>query len=244
MKKVGMIFLVILVILLVYFNIWVYRVYNRPPIIANEQVDRHDVIESSQNSISTEKFDENFEYERNHEKYSFEEENIEATEENIEKILKQIDSNYDSNAYVLEKASSGMTKVNEDGTYETVDIKYLDYALKIGDFKFEAGFVVKVQNEKIIEVVDNNVNEEGMNLLLANKDYFEISKEEIDSYIERAKSEYIAKDTGRKIVDYNYLCGYDLSSKKKSIYIDLEVERHDTDSIEVLANPSYSYEID
>lgn len=244
MKKVGMIFLVILVILLVYFNIWVYRVYNRPPIIANEQVDRQDVIENSQNTVSTEKFDEGYEYERIYKEYSFEDKNIEATEENIEEALKEINPDFDIDNYEVENTFSGVTKVNSDGTYETVDMpKYINYTLKLGEFKITVGYVVQVRDGKIYSVNENGLTEEGINLLLANKDYFAISKSEIDSFIERAKEEY-SKNSARKILDCSYLCSYDLSSKKKSIYIELETERYETDSMDIVTNGHYTYEID
>lgn len=76
---------------------------------------------------------------------------IESITTNISKYY----PNFDINNYEIVHNTASATNVD---TEETTEIEYTDFILKIGDFITNAGFTVVSQNDKIVQIFDNNID--------------------------------------------------------------------------------------
>lgn len=164
------------------------------------------------------------------------EKNLVATDNNIVSLLKSKDNSFNENNYEIVRRTGGSTNVN---TGNTAEIEYIDVKLKIGDFITNAGYTIKVDNEKITKVFDNNIDKEAQEIALKNKNEFlikdnisiskleELEKKAVKEVNNTSKNENIIVEN--KVSDTRYF--YDIETGKKYVYMSVRTENHKDGSV-------------
>lgn len=145
--------------------------------------------------------------------------NIIATEKNIENKLKEIYNNFDFNNYQVDIYTSINMNVNDNSVMS--ELKYYDYKLKIGNYITDAAYTVVVENDKIKEIYDNNVDIEKQEKLLKSNEFVaDINDYNVEAFDEKTKQVIKQKyNTQLKTVDKDYTFYYDIKNDKKYIIV-------------------------
>lgn len=163
------------------------------------------------------------------------EKSLAATDSNIISLLKSKDVNFNENNYELTRRIGGSTDV---GTGKTVETKYIDVKLKIGDFITNAGYTIKTKDGKIEKIYDNNIDKNTQELALNNANEFliknNVSQSKISELEKRAVNKVVSTYSDNTIVD-NYVSDiryfYDIETGKKYILMSVRSENHKDGSV-------------
>lgn len=170
---------------------------------------------------------------------------VEASEENIQKQLKNVYENFDVSNYIVEKRTSKAINVlNNETTKERI---YYDYILKIGDYITNAAYTVAVENNKIVNIYDNNIDINKQEELLRNSEKLKIDTDN-DYNIENAEcltQRKIAEKYNDKveITNKEYIYYYDIKEDKKYIVSSYTTEIDNKELEKSIAIDNYKCEI-
>ena len=143
--------------------------------------------------------------------------------DNITKIIKKNDKNFDINNYVI-TSSEGINSINVETNITKKLNSYIDLKFKIGDFITNLGYTMEVVDGKIISIYDNS-DKSKQEELLKQKDefYLNLTEKDIKQYEIKAKDEINSKYKNEVIenenVDIQYF--YDVNSDKKVILLNV-----------------------
>lgn len=156
--------------------------------------------------------------------------NIIATEKNIESKLKEIYNNFDINNYQVDTYTTTVMNVNDNSVMD--ELKYYDYKLKIGDYITDAAYTVVVENNKIKEIYDNNIDiVKQEELLKSNEFVANINDYNVQMFDTKTKQMIEQKyDSQLRTIDKDYTFYYDIKNDKKYVIVSHTTE----DNINVL----------
>lgn len=88
-------------------------------------------------------------------------------DEDIFYIMKNVNSDFEKDNYIIERQQFGITDINTD---ETQMIDYIIIRLKIGEFYTNTGYVIQAENGKVVKIIDNNIGYSRLKQLLEKKE--------------------------------------------------------------------------
>lgn len=168
-----------------------------------------------------------------------------SSEYDIESKLYEINKNFNSDNYIVEKNTSYCYDINTN--LPTEENIYYDYKLKIGDYITDAGYTVKVKNGVISEIYDNNINLDKQEELLKKSCDFSanVDKETLSTYkLDLNRSVAAKYDNNIEITGNEYLFYYDITNNKKYVVISCESETCFGNEQKGKSLDSVMYEID
>lgn len=174
--------------------------------------------------------------------------NLLATEENIFSTIKASNPNFDPNNYEMIK-TGGITCTPSPNIVSSPSSEYIELVFKLDDFYTDAGYTIYIENDKIKEIYDNNIDLEKQKALTHN---ISSSKETILNDVKIRNMKLNAIQKVKQQYNNNLLTihedelstklYYNLISDKK--YVLVEVPSKITDDLgTAIAYDTISYEI-
>lgn len=149
---------------------------------------------------------------------SMEKQNVLASD--ISSIVTNISDyypNFNVNNYEMIRNTTTVSNIN---TKETFEIEYIDFVLKVGDFVTNAGFTIQSMDNKVIKIIDNNIDITKQEDALKTPEKFtkDVSSMKLDMMKNAVISEIEGKYQNAIVegdVEYKYY--YDIETDKKYI---------------------------
>lgn len=145
-------------------------------------------------------------------------------------VLKNIDNNFNADNYEITKEVANIEDC-KNGTTKTIE--YIDAILKIGDFYTKAGYTMKIEDNKIIAIYDNNIDIEKQKVALENKEMFqmELSKTTLSNLKNSAVTKTLnAYENKNIIIEEPFIrYYYDIENNKK--YVEISVTSQISDDV-------------
>ena len=138
-------------------------------------------------------------------------------------IMKEVIPNFKEENYEIQESGYILSQ-NIDNNESSTGHRYIDFQLKIGDFYTESGYTLKIKDNIIEAIYDNNINSEIQNEALTNENNFKVNDEnELLLNVDSINSEIIESEK----IESKYF--YDIEEEKKYVVFSIPESKENGD---------------